>query len=1164
MSKAMHRIGAVRTSLGRVSLGVSAGLYSGAVDLYLVGDSHRELIVVGPAASATAELEKAADEGEVLISGSLASQLSPELIGEAKSPGRLLQGAPAADVIASLPPLEPSDVDPSPLFAGVIRERLLAGGEAEEHKYACVAFLEFRGTDPLRAQCGVEGVADAIDIVVRRAQEAATRYDVAFHSSDLSVDGGKILLTGGVPVVRGRDEERLLRAVLSILSAYDGPLQLRAGLNAGRFFVRDVGRGQSRIYSISGDAVNLSARVMSRADFGDVLATRDFLDRVASPLVVREIEPFSAKGKSEPVHAAVVMSVKDADAPATDDDDGLFIGRDTELGAILDAAESARRSAGRAVEMVAPAGIGKSRLVREAQLRWHLSSRRLACEGFGEAPPYAPIAALLCALMAVEPEADAPVVIAALRTAVTRHAPELVEWIPLIAAVFDISVPPTPAVERLDARFRRERLEVVVLKLLESLITDPTAIVFEDAHATDEATQSLLNRMASGIDARPWLLVITRRPEGEQIVGESRSTVHLQLESLPESDSSSLLRESMDDLALLPQERDALLARAGGNPLFLRELMAAFRESRSIETLPESVESLLAQQVDRLVPDDSAVLRAAAVLGVWFDAGDVDFLLGEVVAPTVWERLQPFVVHEFERVRFRHALLRDAAYEGLSFRRRRVLHERAAETISQRTQNADDNAGVLSLHYFHAERYPETWRYARVAGDKSSHLYANTEASVFYRRAVAAARKMSSVSRDELAAVWESLGDVTERAGEFSEAASAYASGRASAISSADRARLLRKSGIVHERNGRYRPALACFSRGRKLVADDSAPRAAREHCELAIAYAGIRFRQGRLADTLWWSQAALQEALALDDRPAVAHALYLEHIASSCMGRPLQGSGERALAIYEDIGDLVGQGNVLNNLGVDAYFVGAWDEALELYTRSARAREQAGDVMGAATEENNIGEILSDQGHYARAEELFRSARESWTASHYPVGIAIATSNLGRCAARAGRAEEGAMMLQDALERFRVIGSAAHELEADARTIELDLLYATGEDVRSRAEKLLAGVQRMGGGDALETMALRLVAVALAEDGECEGARIEISQSIERARSQDEQFELALGLATRAMLTTATADGDENGDAREAVSLFEALGVMEIPATSIRDRWPAAGRAIL
>src|SRR5205085_9936787 len=137
-----------------------------------------------------------------------------------------------------------------------------------EHRYASIAFVEYTGVDDLRASEGPDAVAHALDVLVRRAQRAAQRHGATFYYTDVLPGGGKILITGGLPVVRGDDEERLLRAALDCVSRYPGPLRLRAGLNAGRFFAHDVGTPKRRVYSFSGDAVNLAARVMSHAPSG--------------------------------------------------------------------------------------------------------------------------------------------------------------------------------------------------------------------------------------------------------------------------------------------------------------------------------------------------------------------------------------------------------------------------------------------------------------------------------------------------------------------------------------------------------------------------------------------------------------------------------------------------------------------------------------------------------------------------------------------------------------------------------------------------------------------------------------------------------------------------------------------------------------------------------
>ena len=106
--------------------------------------------------------------------------------------------------------------------------------------------------------------------------------------------------------------------------------------------------------------------------------------------------------------------------------------------------------------------------------------------------------------------------------------------------------------------------------------------------------------------------------------------------------------------------------------------------------------------------------------------------------------------------------------------------------------------------------------------------------------------------------------------------------------------------------------------------------------------------------------------------RSVLAHALFHRRHGPFLAGTARGDEAEQALAVYEEIGDHIGQGHVLNNMGVDAYYRGQWDAALDLYRRSEKARERAGDVVGAAAEGNNIGEILSDQGRFEEAAELF------------------------------------------------------------------------------------------------------------------------------------------------------------------------------------------------
>ena len=297
----------------------------------------------------------------------------------------------------------------------------------------------------------------------------------------------------------------------------------------------------------------------------------------------------------------------------------------------------------------------------------------------------------------------------------------------------------------------------------------------------------------------------------------------------------------------------------------------------------------------------------------------------------LWARLGAFVAPTAIGRRFAHGLMRDAAYEGLSFKRRKELHARAAQAIESRTATPDEAAELLSLHWLHAERYEPAWRYSRVAGDRARALWANADAATFYARALDAAGRLRTLPRSEVMAVAEALGDACELTASYDRSRVAYAEARRLGRGEVDRARLLRKAGVLHERQGRYRQALGCYTRGRRLLADETERAAETERTELDLASAGIVSRQGRYRECMRFATEAAAEATRAHHRSGLAHALYLRHMMSVYLGEPSDELADRAFAIFEELGDLVGQGNVLNNLGIGAYYLGKWEASHEL-----------------------------------------------------------------------------------------------------------------------------------------------------------------------------------------------------------------------------------------
>ena len=488
---------------------------------------------------------------------------------------------------------------------------------------------------------------------------------------------------------------------------------------------------------------------------------------------------------------------------------------------------------------------------------------------------------------------------------------------------------------------------------------------------------------------------------------------------------------------MLQHEASAIADRAGGNPLFLQELVTSSRAPEE-EALPESVEAVVATRIDRLPPGDRALLRYAAVLGATFSAELVTEVLTEDQAASTdaeaWDRLNEFVERDPYTpgaFRFRHALFRDAAYEGLSYRRRGELHAKVGEAYERlEEQHAGEYAELLSLHFFHAGEREKTYRYSLVAGARAQAKFANVEAADFFRRALEVAGRLE-LPPAEVAQVWVSLGDVCELAGLYSDAAEAYSK----AHKLHEQPRLLLKEGIIRERFGRYSDALRWYTRGLQAAETLDPAERAPLRFELSLAYAGVKLRQGEFRDCIDWCKRVIDEAGEIYDLPALAHAYYLMHLSHTSLRSPERAAFRGlALPIYEELGDLLGQANVLNNLGIDAYYEGRWQEALDLYERSKEARERIGDIVGAAQITNNIGEVKSDQGYLTTASELFEEARAVFDTSGHRFLATLATSNLGRAASRAGRFEEALATLSQAHADFQEIRAGSFVLETKSK----------------------------------------------------------------------------------------------------------------------------------
>jgi class 3 adenylate cyclase/tetratricopeptide (TPR) repeat protein len=1153
MRATLRSVGRLDTTAGKVVLRMSVGVNSGSFHFFLVGDSHRELVVTGPAASQTVTMESTATAGEILVSRDTAALLPAETVGRSKGEGLLLKRGPstlAFDRDDKEVPLGSLDV--TLCVPTALRDHLLSGFAEPEHRTATVAFVHFDGVDDRVMSRGADVVAAELHELVCCVQAAAEANGVTFLGTDIDHDGGKIILTGGAPNALGDDEGRMLLTLRAVIDA-ETALPVRIGVNRGPVFAGDIGPAYRRTYTVMGDAVNLAARVMSMAVPGQILSTGPVLDASSVAFNALPLEPFMVKGKKHPVYAFMVGH-STGSKPETVSREFPLVGRDAEMEAFRRALLELRGGHGSVLEVVGNAGMGKTRLLSEFRAEApDLPQLVTGCELYESSAPYLPVRRLLRLLLGTGAATHASDVARRLEEDVRQRAPELLAWLPLLAIVADVEVPMTREVQDLGDEFRRAKLDEVTAEYLSRVIAEPTLVVIEDAHWMDEPSVDLLRTVSLRITELPWLICISRRDEATGFVLlEAPRCRSFPLSPLSSDARGELIAAATEEHPFLPYEVDELSDRSGGNPMFLQELLQAARSAGSVEGLPDSIQGIVMADIDRLTASDRTILRYASVLGMSFDADLVRALFeGEdELDGRTWDRLVQFIDNEGGgHYRFRHALMRDAAYEGLPYRRRRELHARAGDAIALAAGDLpEEQAELLSLHYLHAQRFAEAWEYSRIAGDRASLKYANSEAATFYSRSIDAAKRFT-VPPSELFSIYEALGDVTFRMGEFRDAAVAYASARRQlAEDPIGRAKLLLKEAKIPYKVGRFTQTIRTIRLAMKTLDGVAGSEAERQYAELAAWHAHVRALQGRYAEAERWCRRVIDE-VGSNAKDALAHAYFVLDFVYLDQGRVQDAVySPTSLAIYEELENLAMQGFVLNNMGTDAYFRGMWDEAIQLYERARAIQLRLGDADGAALGTNNIGEIRSDQGRLSEAEQLFREVLRLSRAEGHQSLMAFALSNLGRVASRLGRYDESSELLERARALFNQIDERAQVLETNARIAELHLFRGDWQQALSSSAETLRAVEAAAGDGTQTPMLHRIRGYALMHEGRLGEAGDALDESLRVGRLREARFEIALTLEALARLAELRGTSADPKLRAESRSILERLGVESLP----------------
>jgi class 3 adenylate cyclase/tetratricopeptide (TPR) repeat protein len=535
----------------------------------------------------------------------------------------------------------------------------------EQRKTVTVLFCDLTGSTALGETLDPERLRALLARYFERMKSI-----VEWHGGSVEkFIGDAVMAVFGVPVLHEDDALRAVRAAVEMRDALpELGLPGRIGVMTGEV----VTGTEERL--ATGDAVNVAARLEQAAQPGEVLVGQPTLALLEGAVEVEAVEPLVLKGKAEPVPAYRLLGVRKAPKRRHE---ALFVGRERELAILREAWERVQvEQRCELLTLVGDAGVGKSRLAAEALASTKARVVRGRCLPYGEGITYWPVVEVVRQLDALPSD---PAAAAAIRSLLGET----------------------------DAATSAEEIAWAFRKLLEEQA--PLVVLFDDVQWGEVTFLDLVEHVALLSSGAPIMLLFMARPE--LLDCRPSWSVTVRLEPLGTEDVNRLVG------ARVPDELRAKIAdAAGGNPLFIGEMLAVAEEAGGEVVVPPTLRALLAARLDQLDTAERRVLERGAVEGEIFHRGAVQALAPEETQVT--PRLAALVRRELIRpdraqfagedgFRFRHLLIRDATYDALPKSTRAELHERFADWLEQRGEELVELDEILGYHLEQAVRYKQ-------------------------------------------------------------------------------------------------------------------------------------------------------------------------------------------------------------------------------------------------------------------------------------------------------------------------------------------------------------------------------------------------------------------------------------------------------------------------
>ena len=770
------------------NLTIKIGVGYGRCQELVVGNPQQslEFVLTGTAVDEAAAAERQASAGDIIASTAVLRQAGLPV----EAPFQKL--ATAVSPPAAQPILNWSNHDEAaqhrlaevilPFVPPALYRRLVSTGATEiaEHRPVTTIFVQFDYKNRQDDSSAIE-TADlgrqlqdyyewACKVVSRFGQENARVNRVLTGDK-----GNQLHIMFGAPVAPDTPEQAL-RCLLALQREKPNFIEAqRIGVSVGKVFAGPVGSSTRREYTVVGDVVNQSARLMQVCEPGAILTDQITAERTRQVIECEPLPAIHLKGKQTAVTPHLVQrdrAVTTLMKAYIDRWERPLVGRETELDLLLGGMDAALRGIGGAAAVYGGTGVGKSRLLAAGVHHW------LANDGLGligicyphtKDTPYSPWRDVWREYFGLATGMPVMQQIAAVVMKTQALAPDVGDDVGLWRELLGLPMPQPASLGELTAEARQVRLFSLVRRCCLAIAAQqPLLIVLEGLQWADQATLALLDEVSSHLDGAAIFLAFTFRSRESLEIGavERPSCIPIPLVDLSPGSARQMLAQLVgtSELPQAVEQHLGMRDREGRdspvNPLFLEEALnvmmgaGVLRINGRVQVdeaelarmqVPDTIHGLLLARLDRLPPAGRDLLQVASVIGRQFSAEPLQVIADTPLQQTVLQLLADLSEAEMTRLitadpewiyLFQHAMTHEVAYESLPYARRQQLHAAVARWLAGKYQhNLKPLHPVLAYHYSRADNHARALEFALLAADEARHIFANREAIDLYNLA---------------------------------------------------------------------------------------------------------------------------------------------------------------------------------------------------------------------------------------------------------------------------------------------------------------------------------------------------------------------------------------------------------------------------------------------